>query len=79
MWGFNARKSRVIERDASDAGQGTVEYAVVAVVLVAIVVGLWALFSVLDGGMFLDHAVGSASHSISARNSIGALGDIVLY
>lgn len=73
------KPSQVTEMSAADAGQGTVEYAVVAVVLVAIVGGLWALFTVLDAGMFLDHAIGSASHSISARNSIGALGDIVLY
>lgn len=79
MWRLSAKPSQATERDAGDAGQGTVEYAVVALVLVAIIAGLWALFSVLDAGMFLDHAVGSASHSISARNSVGALGDIVLY
>lgn len=67
------------ERRRCEAGQSTLEYALVCLVLASIVGGLWALFRVLDAGTFVEHAVGSASHSISSSNAIGLLGDVLLH
>ena len=64
-------------RDAS--GQGTVEYALVALVLLAIIVALGQLFLLVNEGSFVRHAEGSASHSLSTHNAQGVVGDVLLY
>lgn len=59
-------------------GQGTVEFAVVCAAFISIVVALGALWQALQGGLFVDHALASASHHLQSV-SAGAVGDVFLY
>ena len=54
------------------AGQGTVEYAVVTAALLAVVIGIGVLWRAFDAGLFVEHAVASASHHVA-----GAAGAII--
>ena len=54
------------------AGQGTVEYAVVAAALLAVIVGIGVLWRAFDAGLFVEHAVASASHHVA-----GAAGAVI--
>ncbi|WP_276915435.1 hypothetical protein [Parvibacter caecicola] len=40
------------------------EYALVTAVLMAVVVGLWAIRQVFFGGLAADHALAAASHHV---------------
>ena len=60
-----------------DFGQSTVEYAVVAAAMLAIVVGLGALADFLREGVILQHAAQAASHNPSA--SPGGVVDVFCY
>jgi len=59
-------------------GQATVENALVWMVLAAVMVGFAVLLARLGDGLFVLHALRSASHSFS-DNTMGALGDVFLY
>ena len=50
-------------------GQSSVEFAVVAIVLVAVVVGVGAILSGLTDGTFLMHAIMAATNNISTSVS----------
>ena len=62
---------------AGSAGQSTVEFAVVAAALLAIVVGLGALWRAFGDGLFVMHAVASASHHV--QGAIGAMADVFAF
>jgi hypothetical protein len=62
----------------SRSGQSTVEYALVSLVLLAIIIALAIIATRLSEGLFVEHAMASASHSFT-ENSSGFLGDVVLY
>ena len=51
---------------ADESGQSTVEYAIVFTALLAVVAGAGALMGVLGDGLFVQHAVTSASHSVAS-------------
>ena len=55
------------------AGQSTVEFAVVMTVVVAILVGMGALWNLWSSGLVVQHALESAAHHVQAY---GALADI---
>ena len=57
---------------AEERGQSTVEYAMVLAASLAVVVGLGMLWGAVDGGMFVQHAVASASHNIQGMAGSGA-------
>lgn len=59
-------------------GQATVEYLIVGIILMAVILGLGSLSSRLQEGLFVQHAVESASHAVST-NTLGAIGDVLLY
>ena len=61
-----------------DAGQATVEYAVVLFGMMAVVVGLSVLARFLESGSLIDHALMSASHHVSGV-SAGSIVDVFLY
>lgn len=61
----------------SESGQSTVEYAVILGVFMLAVVGLGALFQVVDDGMFVDHALSAASHHL--RLSAAGVVDVFAY
>ena len=48
----------------NECGQGTVEFALVTAAFLAAVIALGALWRGLEAGMFVDHALMSASHHI---------------
>jgi len=48
------------------SGQSTVEFAVVTAGFLAMVVALSAMWRVLGGGLFVEHAVAVASHHLQA-------------
>ena len=62
----------------SDCGQGTVEYALILGVFMAVVIGLGALWNKLDAGVFIVHALSSASHHIGGAGLRG-LYDVLLF
>ena len=59
-------------------GQGTVEFAVVGAGFLALVIALGILWRALEGGLFVEHALASASHHVFAV-SIGVVGDVFLF
>lgn len=69
---------RVLMGLASDErGQSTVEYAVVMAAVLAIVIALGMLWGAIDGGMFVQHAVASASHNV--QGAAGGIADVFCY
>jgi hypothetical protein len=54
------------------------EYVLVGVVLLLIILALGALADRLQQGLFVEHALKSASHA-ATENSAGTIGDIILY
>lgn len=58
---------------ADESGQSTVEYAIVFTALLAVVGAMGALMGALGDGLFVQHAVTSASHCVSA--SLGGITD----
>ena len=73
-----AEAFRLVALKLGNRGQATVEYAIVAVALLAIVLGLGAVGSRLEEGLFVRHAVESASHAFGP-NLMGTIGDVLLY
>ena len=61
-----------------ELGQSTVEFAVVTVGFLALALGIGALWRGVSGGMFVEHAISSASHHIGGA-SPQAAADMLLY
>lgn len=61
-----------------EKGQATVEFAIVLAAFVVVAVGLSALWHALDQGVFVQHALQSASHHLEGAES-GAWGDVLAY
>lgn len=59
-------------------GQGTVEYALVTAVFLAIIIALGALAQALGGNVFAQHIASSASHVVEG-GLLQAVGDILYY
>lgn len=62
-------------RAREELAQGTVEYAIVLLALLAIAVGLAALWHAGERGVFAQLAVDAASHALDASGAV----DIALY
>ena len=69
--------SKLEEKTCEQKAQSSVEFAIVAVVLVLIVVGLAAILGKLTDGTFLSHAIVAASHNIT--NSVSGVVDAFCY
>ena len=65
------------EKLADAKAQSSVEFAIVAVVIILIVVGLAAILGKLTDGTFLSHAIVAASHNIT--NSVSGVVDAFCY
>jgi len=59
-------------------GQATVEYLIVGIALLSMVLALGALAGRLQDGLFVQHAIDSASHA-AGHNTMGVIGDVLLY
>lgn len=64
--------ARVHAKAKDGSGQGTVEYAIVVAAFLVVVVGLGLLRQSLGSGLFVEHALASASHHLA-----GATGAII--
>ncbi|MCL1879660.1 MAG: hypothetical protein FWF71_03430 [Actinomycetia bacterium] len=51
---------------------------IVGTVLLALILGLGALSNRLAEGLFVEHALRSASHALGP-NTAGVIGDVILY
>lgn len=45
--------------------------------ILAVIVGLGALWRAFEGGMFVEHAIASASHHV--QGALGAVADVFMY
>ncbi len=61
-----------------DVGQSTVEFAVVTAAFLALCLGFGAMWHGISGGMFVEHALSSASHHVQGI-SPQAAADVLLY
>ena len=62
----------------NNLAQGTVEYAIVLVAFLAIVIAFGFLWNALSDGLFVEHAVQSASHHVQSGLA-GVLADVFVY
>lgn len=60
-----------------EAGQSTVEYAVVLTAFMGIVVALGMLMGSLEDGVFVEHAITAASHNVEVL--LGGTADVFSY
>lgn len=72
------RKTKVARRASINAGQSTVEYAVIFAGFLALVIGLGAVWRLFETGLVLEHALQSASHHLQ-QVAEGAWLDVFLY
>ena len=63
---------------SSESGQATVEFALITAGFLVILVAGGALWRSLESGLFVEHALMSASHHIQGT-AAGLLADIFLY
>jgi len=61
-----------------NSGQGSVELALVIAGFLVLVLALGVLWRALEGGLFVDHALASASHHLHSVDG-GVVGDVFLY
>lgn len=69
--------SMACRRSRAQRGQSTVEFAIILAALLCIAVGLGALWHVMRDGLFVSHAVSSASHNLTGGT--GAWLDVLAY
>ncbi len=82
---LQAKAARALGRDiqwdkrlvADERGQSSVEYAIVLSALLCVLVGIGALMGVLDEGVFVHHAVTSASHCL--QSSLTGITDLFCF
>lgn len=59
-------------------GQSTLEFALVGAGFLSLVIALGAVWRSFESGLFVEHALASASHHISMVFA-GVVGDVFLY
>ena len=64
--------------ERSERGQSTVEFALVTAALLVVVVTSALLWRGLESGLFVEHALSSASHHVGLA-SPGSIADVFLY
>lgn len=82
---LQAQARRIVERDlkrhqqlvADERGQSTVEYALVFTAFLGVVAGAGAIMGAVGDGLFVQHAVTSASHCLTS--SVAALTDVFCF
>lgn len=72
------QKASTVCRRCGECGQSTVEFAVVAAAFLVVTLGLGALWRGVSGGLFVEHAISTASHHVEGT-APQALADILLY
>lgn len=59
-------------------GQSTVEFALVTAALLVVVIACGLLWRQLEGGLFVEHALSSASHHVESA-APGTIADVFVY
>ena len=59
-------------------GQSTIEFALVCFALIGFIVALSVLWHLFERGLFVEHALASASHHLQSVFS-GVVGDVLLF
>ena len=72
------KASTACRRRCGERGQSTVEFAVVTAAFLAVMLGLGALWRGVSGGLFVEHALSTASHHVEGVVP-QALADVLLY
>ena len=62
----------------NNKAQGTVEYAIVLIAFLAIVIAFGVLWNAISDGLFVEHAIQSASHNVQSGLA-GVLADVFVY
>jgi len=75
---YRLRFRSALTGNTGQAGQATVEYALIGVLMVAVLIGFSALQHRMGEGLFVEHALRSASHAFGP-NTAGVIGDVLLY
>jgi hypothetical protein len=75
---FCAVLAVILTEIRGEDGQSNVEFALVFAAFLCIVIALGALWRAVDGGLFVEHALQSASHHLASVD-IGAWGDVLAY
>lgn len=75
----NQRPLKALGRHTCDErGQSTVEFALVTAALLIVVVACSMLWRRMESGLFVEHALSSASHHIELA-APGSIADVFLY
>lgn len=59
-------------------GQSTIEFALITFGFLSLVIAVSVLWHAFADGLFVEHALSSASHHLSGI-SLGVVGDVFLY
>lgn len=59
-------------------GQSTIEFALVCFAFISVIVALGVLWHLFEKGLFVEHALASASHHLQSVFS-GVVGDVLLF
>ena len=76
--GCSGRDDALPDARSGESGQGTLEYALVLFAFAGLVVGLGAIWHLLDAGSLVQHALQSASHHVHSV-APGAFSDVFMY
>ncbi len=76
--GYAYKALELRDKLKSRTGQGTVEFAVVCFAFIGMIVALGVLWHAFEEGVFVEHALASASHHVNSVFS-GVVGDVLLY
>ena len=71
-------KTKDAIKASSNAGQSTVEYAVIFAGFLALIIGLGTVWRLFETGLVLEHALQSAAHHLQ-QVAEGAWLDVFLY
>lgn len=72
------RHKRLVAIGQDEAGQSTVEFAVVMAAFLAVMTALAVMWRAFEGGLLIEHALAVASHHIQSVAPV-TLVDIFLY
>lgn len=67
-----------LRSDRGQSGQSTVEFAIVLAAFICVALGFSALWHSFDQGLFVLHALQSASHHLQGVD-LGAWSDVLAY
>lgn len=74
----HGKHQQLVRHIVDEAGQSTVEFAVITAGFLAVTVALGAMWHAFGGGLLVEHAVAVASHHVQAV-APATITDVFLY